>query len=144
MLQPNVDISFEPKIVVFLCNWCSYRITEASGVSSIKLNTNIKTVKVMCSGRVEPDFILKAFGAGADGVLVFGCHPDDCHYSRGSSKTMRRIALLQKMLSQLGIEDGRLRLEWVSPSEGDKFFAITNEMIEQIINLGPLAIKNKG
>jgi F420-non-reducing hydrogenase iron-sulfur subunit len=142
MLQPNIDMSFEPKIVAFLCNWCSYRITGPSVVSSVKLNTNIKIVRVMCSGRVEPDFILKAFASGADGVLVFGCQPGDCHYSEGNYKTLRRIALLQKMMSQLGIEDGRLRLEWISPSERDKFITITCEMTEQLKTLGPLTMKS--
>lgn len=98
----------------------------------------------MCSGRVEPDFILRALTSGADGVLVLGCQPGDCHYSEGNYKTLRRIALLKKMLSQLGIEDGRLRLEWVSPAEGNRFLAITDEMTEKIRKLGPLAIKSKG
>ncbi len=137
-------MSFEPKIVAFLCNWCSYRITEASGASPIKFNANISPIRVMCSGRVEPDFILRAFTSGADGILVLGCPPGDCHYSEGNYMTMRRIALLKKVLSQLGIEDGRLRLEWVSPSEGDRFLAITDEMTEQIKNWGPLAMKSKG
>jgi F420-non-reducing hydrogenase iron-sulfur subunit len=137
-------MSFEPKIVAFLCNWCSYRITEASGASPIKLNANISPIRVMCSGRVEPEFILKAFESGADGVLVFGCQPGDCHYSEGNYMTMRRIALLKKMLSQLGIEDGRLCLEWGSPLEGDRLRAITGEMTEQIRKLGPLAVKSKG
>ncbi|MGD0780095.1 MAG: hydrogenase iron-sulfur subunit [Dehalococcoidales bacterium] len=137
-------MSFEPKIVAFLCNWCSYRITDASGVSSVKLNTNIRPIRVMCSGRVEPDFILRAFESGADGVLVFGCQPGDCHYSEGNYKTLRRIALLKKTLSQLGIEDGRLRLEWVSPSEGDRFLAITGEMTEQVRKLGPFSGRNGG
>jgi F420-non-reducing hydrogenase iron-sulfur subunit len=137
-------MSFEPKIVAFLCNWGTYRMAGASSVSPVKFNTNIKTIRVMCSGRVEPDFVLKALESGADGVLVLGCVPGDCHYSEGNYKTMRRIALLKKMLSQLGIEDGRLRLEWVSPSEGDRFLAITGEMTEQIRKLGPLTIKGKG
>jgi F420-non-reducing hydrogenase iron-sulfur subunit len=96
----------------------------------------------MCSGRVEPDFILKAFTSGADGVLVFGCQLGDCHYSEGNYKTMRRIALLKKTLSQLGIEDERLRLEWVSPSEGDKFLAIAAEMTEQVSKLEPFSHRN--
>jgi len=144
MLQPNIDMSFEPKIVAFLCNWCSYRIIGASNVSSIKLNTNIRTIRVMCSGRVEPDFILKAFASGADGVLVFGCQPGDCHYSEGNYKTLRRVSLLQKMMSQLGIEDGRLRLEWVSPTEGSRFRNIAGDMTEQLRKLGPLALKSEG
>jgi F420-non-reducing hydrogenase iron-sulfur subunit len=93
---------------------------------------------------VEPDFILKALEYGADGILVLGCQPGDCHYSEGNYKTMRRIVLLKKMLSQLGIEDGRLRLEWVSPSEGDRFLAITDEMTEQIRKLGPFSRRNGG
>jgi F420-non-reducing hydrogenase iron-sulfur subunit len=97
----------------------------------------------MCSGRVEPDFILKAFNSGADGVLVFGCLPGDCHYFEGNYKTMRRIALLKKTLSQLGIEDERVRLEWVSPSEGDKFLAIAAEMTEQVSKLEPFS-RRKG
>jgi F420-non-reducing hydrogenase iron-sulfur subunit len=91
----------------------------------------------MCSGRVEPDFILKAFEAGADGILVLGCHPGDCHYNEGNYKTIRRIALLKKMLSQLGIEGERVRLEWVSASEGERFTHLTDEMTEQIRQLGP-------
>ncbi len=132
-------MSFEPRIVAFLCNWCSYRINAASIFSSEKLNANIKPVRVMCSGRVEPTFILSAFKSGADGVLVLGCQPGDCHYSEGNYKTLRRVVLLKKMMSQLGIEDGRLRLEWVSPTEGDKFLAITGEMTEQIRKLGPFS-----
>jgi len=98
----------------------------------------------MCSGRVEPDFILKAFEAGADGVLILGCHPGDCHYAEGNYKTIRRIALLKNMLSQLGIEDERLRLEWVSASEAGRFVSITNEMTEQVKKLGPFSHRNGG
>jgi F420-non-reducing hydrogenase iron-sulfur subunit len=137
-------MSFEPKIVAFLCNWCSYRVAGAAGTAPAKFNANIKPVRVMCSGRVEPDFILKAFASGADGVLVFGCQPGDCHYSEGNYRTLRRISLLKKMMSQLGIEEGRLRLEWVSPSEGDRFRDITNEMTEQIRKLGPFSHRNGG
>jgi len=98
----------------------------------------------MCSGRVEPAFVLKAFEAGADGVLVLGCHPGDCHYSEGNYKTIRRIALLKNLLSQLGIEDERLRLEWVSASEGGRFVSITYEMTEQVRKLGPFPRRNGG
>jgi len=110
----------------------------------MKCAPNVRPIRVMCSGRVEPEFILKAFKAGADGVLVLGCHPGDCHYLEGNYKTMRRIALLKKILSQLGIEDERLRLEWVSASEGGRFVSITNEMTEQIRKLGPFLRRNKG
>jgi F420-non-reducing hydrogenase iron-sulfur subunit len=136
-------MSFEPKIVAFLCNWCSHRVTEAGGAPAFKFGDNIKPVRVMCSGRVEPDFILKALDSGADGVLVIGCPPDDCHYTDGNYKAMRRIAMLKKMLSQLGIENERLRSEWLSPSEGDRFLAIIDEMTEQIKQLGPLTIRSE-
>jgi len=137
-------MNFEPKIVAFLCNWCSYRGADLAGTSRMKSAPNVRPIRVMCSGRVEPDFILKAFEAGADGVLVLGCHPGDCHYAEGNYKAIRRIALLKNMLSQLGIEDERLRLEWVSASEGGRFVAITNDMTEQVRKLGPFPHRNGG
>ena len=137
-------MSFEPKIVAFLCNWCSYRGADLAGTSRMKSAPNVRPIRVMCSGRVEPVFVLKAFEAGADGVLVLGCHPGDCHYSEGNYKTIRRIALLKNLLSQLGIEDERLRLEWVSASEGGRFVSITGEMTEQVRKLGPFPRRNGG
>jgi len=137
-------MSFEPKIVAFLCNWCSYRGADLAGTSRMKSPPNVRPIRVMCSGRVEPSFIMKAFEAGADGVLILGCHPGDCHYMEGNYQTMRRIALLKNMLSQLGVEDERLRLEWVSASEGGRFVSITNEMTEQVRNLGPFSHRNGG
>ena len=137
-------MSFEPKIVAFLCNWCSYRGADLAGTSRMKSAPNVRPIRVNCSGRVEPDFILKAYESGADGVLVLGCHPGDCHYVEGNYKTIRRIALLKKLLSQLGIEDERLRLEWVSASEGERFVSIANEMTEQIKKLGPFSLRNGG
>jgi len=137
-------MNFEPKIIAFLCNWCSYRGADLAGTSRMKSAPNVRPIRVMCSGRVEPDFILKAFEAGADGVLVLGCHPGDCHYGEGNYKTIRRIALLKNMLSQLGIEDERLRLEWVSASEGGRFVSITDEMTEQVKKLGPFPRRNGG
>jgi len=137
-------MSFEPKIVAFLCNWCSYRAADLAGTSRIKAVPNVRPIRVMCSGRVEPDFVLKAFQTGADGVLILGCHPGDCHYIEGNYKTMRRIALLKKMLSQLGIEDERLRLEWVSASEGGRFAEVTDDMTEQIRKLGPFSYSRNG
>ncbi len=137
-------MSFEPKIVGFLCNWCSYRGADLAGTSRKKYAPNVRVVRVMCSGRVEPTFILKAFEKGADGVLICACHPGDCHYSEGNYKTARRIPLLKKMLTQLGIEEGRVRLEWVSASEGDRFASIANEMTEQIRQLGPFKGDGRG
>lgn len=131
-------MSYEPKIVGLLCNWCSYQGADLAGTSRMKYAPNVRIVRVMCSGRVDPTFILKAFKLGADGVLVCGCHPGDCHYSEGNYKTARRIPLLRKMLKQLGIEEERVRLAWVSAAEADDFVAIVNEMTAQIKALGPL------
>ena len=130
-------MSFEPKIVAFLCNWCSYRGADLAGTSRMKSTPNVRPIRVMCSGRVEPALILKAFTAGADGVLVLGCHPGDCHYTEGNYKAARRIPLLKKMLEQFGIEDGRVRLAWVSASEGDSFVSIVNDITAKVRELGP-------
>jgi len=130
-------MSFEPKIVAFLCNWCSYRGADLAGTSRIKSAPNVRPIRVMCSGRVEPALILKAFTAGADGVLVLGCHPGDCHYSEGNYKAARRIPLLKKMLEQFGIEYERVRLDWVSASEGADFASITNDITAKVRELGP-------
>lgn len=130
---------FEPKIVGFLCNWCSYAGADLAGTSRMAYAPNVRPIRVMCSGRVDPTFVIKAFLEGADGVLVAGCHPpSDCHYQEGNLKAMRRIPLLKKMLKQLGIEEGRLRLEWVSASEGEKYARVVNEFTEQVRALGPL------
>ena len=128
---------FEPKIVAFLCNWCSYRGADLAGTSRIKCAPNVRAIRVMCSGRVEPAFILRAFELGADGVLVLGCHPGDCHYAEGNYKALRRMTLLKRVLAQLGIEEERFRLDWVSASEGDRFAHIVNEMTEKVRALGP-------
>ena len=136
---------FEPIIVGFLCNWCSYAGADLAGVSRIQYPTSIRIIRVMCSGRVDPAFILEAFKSGADGVLVAGCHlPSDCHYLSGNFKAQRRIALLKTILGQFGIEPERLRLEWVSASEGDRFATIVKDMTEQIKKLGPGPFKSKG
>lgn len=132
-------MSFEPKILGLLCNWCSYAGADLAGISRKKYAPNVRVVRVMCSGRVDPTFVLKAFEQGADGVLICGCHIGDCHYSEGNGKTARRVPLLKKMLAQFGIEEERVRLEWVSASEGDRFASIVNEMTEQIKALGPFS-----
>ncbi|HOX42106.1 MAG TPA: hydrogenase iron-sulfur subunit [Myxococcota bacterium] len=133
-------MSFEPKIVGFLCNWCSYTGADLAGTSRMKYLPNVRVVRIMCSGRLDPTFVLKAFHEGADGVLVAGCHPGDCHYQNGNMKTLRRIPLLQRMLEQLGIERDRLRLEWVSASEGERYQHVVNDFVEQIRKLGPLQL----
>jgi F420-non-reducing hydrogenase iron-sulfur subunit len=130
-------MAFEPKIVGFLCNWCSYAGADLAGTSRMKYAPNVRVIRVMCSGRVEPTFVLKAFKEGADGVLICGCHPGDCHYMEGNYKIARRIPLLKKMLSQFGIEEERLRLEWVSAAEGDRFASIVNDMTKKVKELGP-------
>jgi F420-non-reducing hydrogenase iron-sulfur subunit len=136
---------FEPRIVGFCCNWCSYRGADLAGTARTKCSPNVRIVRVMCSGRVEPTFILKALELGADGVLILGCHPGDCHYAEGNYKAARRMPLLKKMLAQLGIEEERVRLDWVSASEGDRFVSIVNEMTEKVKALGPLKRNgNKG
>ena len=129
---------FQPTIVGFVCNWCSYRAADMAGISRMKYPPNVRLVRVMCSGRVDPTFVLKAFAEGADGVLITGCHPGDCHYQEGNYKAQRRIKLLQKMLGQFGVEPERLRLEWISASEAERLRDVVNDFSEQIRRLGPL------
>jgi F420-non-reducing hydrogenase iron-sulfur subunit len=131
---------FEPVIVGFLCNWCSYTGADLAGTSRRHYLPNVRIIRVMCSGRVEPAFVLTALQDGADGVLVAGCHPGDCHYQEGNYKTLRRMTLLKKMLGQFGIEPERVRLEWISASEANRFVEVVNEMTEQIRALGPLKL----
>jgi len=132
------DHGFEPKIVAFFCNWCTYTAADLAGVSRIKYAPNARVIRVMCSGRVDPQFVLDAFAKGADGVLLGGCHPGDCHYAEGNYKTLRRMRLLARMLKDMGIEDGRFRLEWISGAEGEKVKTVVNDMVEKVRALGPL------
>jgi F420-non-reducing hydrogenase iron-sulfur subunit len=135
--------SFEPRIVAFLCNWCSYTGADLAGTSRKKYRSNVVAIRVMCSGRVDPEFVLKAFREGADGVLICGCHPGDCHYINGNHKTAGRYPMLVKMLEQFGIDPRRFRLEWVSASEGDRYAQVVNETIETVRALGPLEWKQR-
>jgi F420-non-reducing hydrogenase iron-sulfur subunit len=137
-------MTYEPKIVAFLCHWCSYTGADLAGTSRIKYSPAVRIVRVMCSGRMEPSFVLKAFKEGADGVLLCGCHPGDCHYQEGNYKALRRFHMLEQMLAQLGLEKGRVRLEWVSASEGDRFAKLADSFTEEIRQLGPLAWKRQG
>jgi len=134
---------FEPRIVGFLCRWCAYTGADLAGLSRIKYPPNITPIRVNCSGRVDPMLVMKAFAAGADGVLIAGCHPGDCHYINGNVKTMRRFKLLEQLLSQFGIEKERVRLEWVSASEGGRYARIVESMTEEIRSIGPLNWKQK-
>ena len=131
---------FEPKIVAFLCNWCSYSGADLAGVSRIKSSPNIRIIRTMCSGRVDPSFIIRAFELGADGVMVAGCHFGDCHYVEGNFKTMRRVEMLKMALRQFGIDERRLRLEWISASEAEKYAEVSFEFTEQVRDLGPLKL----
>ena len=139
MSETNNNNGFEPKIVAFLCNWCSYAGADSAGVARFQSPPNILPVRVMCSGRVSAEMILKAFMTGADGVLVLGCHIGDCHYDSGNHRTAKRIPLLRKLLIYMGIEPDRLRLDWVSASEAPKFAQVTKEFVEAVRVLGPLA-----
>ena len=135
---------FEPKLVGFLCTWCSYTGADLAGTARMMYAPNVRIIRIMCSGRVDPQFVMKAFQEGADGVFISGCHPGDCHYKDGNTKTLRRHRLLSRVLEQFGIERERFRLEWVSASEGTKFRQVCNEFTEQIRTLGPLNFKGNG
>ena len=134
-------MSFEPKIIGFLCNWCSYTGADLAGTSRMKYPPNMVAIRVMCSGRVDPGFILSAFQKGADGVIVCGCHPGDCHYVEGNYKCMRRMPLTKRIIKEFGIDEKRLRLEWISASEGAIFQEVITEFTEQIREIGPLELK---
>ncbi len=129
---------FEPKIIAFLCNWCSYAGADLAGVSREQYPPNILNIKVMCSSRVSPEHVYESFQDGADGVIIAGCHPGDCHYIDGNYKTMRKTELIWKMMDDMGINPDRLRLEWISSAEGGKFAKVMDEMTETIKDIGPL------
>jgi F420-non-reducing hydrogenase iron-sulfur subunit len=131
-------VEFEPKILAFLCNWCAYAGADFAGVSRMQYPSNIRAIRVMCSGRVDPSFILEALKNGADGIFIGTCHPGDCHYQTGNYKTIRRVLLTKKLLQQLGIEQERLRLEYISATEGKKFAVAVKDFVEKLRKLGPL------
>ena len=130
--------AWEPRIVGFLCFWCSYTGADSAGTARMKYAPNVDIIKVMCSGRIDPELITMAFARGADGVMVLGCHIGDCHYVSGNHKTMVRMPLLRRILEGSGIEPERFRHEWVSAAEGEKFSKLVTEMTEQVRALGPL------
>ena len=134
---------FEPKIIGFLCNWCSYAGADLAGVSRIQYPPNIRVVRVMCSGRIDPIIPLEVFMRGADGVIVLGCHPADCHYVEGNLYEERKIKMLKKLLALTGFGPERLRLDWVSASEGQRFAQIVTEFTDQIKRLGPSPVSGK-
>jgi len=129
--------NFEPKIVAFLCNWCSYAGADLAGTSRVQYPPNIRVIRVMCSSRITPLFVLKAFKEGADGVLVSGCHPGDCHYLKGNYYTRRRMLLFKQMLEYAGIDPRRFQMSWVSASEGGKFGEVVEAVVKEVKELGP-------
>ncbi len=129
---------FEPKIVAFVCNWCSYGGADIAGSKRLQYSPNVKLIRVMCSGRVDTQFIMEALRDGADGIMVLGCHPGDCHYIEGNYRTMKRHGMLKLLLKQLNIEEDRVILDWVSASEGEKFAKVVDKMNARITELGPL------
>ena len=133
----GADKGFEPRIIGFLCNWCSYTGADLAGTSRLQYPPNIRIIKVMCSGRVNPQFVVKALQEGADGVLVSGCHPGDCHYIDGNMHARRKLTLLRDHLENMGIEPERFQVSWVSASEGIKFQEVVTNFTEQIKKLGP-------
>lgn len=134
---------WEPRIVAFFCNWCTYTAADLAGVSRMKYAPNARVIRVMCSGRIDPQFILDAFSKGADGVLVGGCHPNDCHYIEGNYKMLRRERLLKRVLADMGIDEKRFRLEWISAAEGDKVKRVMDEMVAELRPLGPLNLPGR-
>lgn len=133
---------FEPRIVAFLCNWCSYAGSDVAGLQRMKYPPTVRIIRVMCSGRVEPSFILEALRDGADGVLVGGCHIGNCHYISGNKKCVARIALTKELLKQLGINPKRLRLEWISSSESGKFVKIVEDFTKDLKKMGQNPLKS--
>ncbi|MDD2665976.1 MAG: hydrogenase iron-sulfur subunit [Methanocellales archaeon] len=127
----------DPKIVAFCCNWCSYAGADLAGVSRMQYPPNVRIIKVMCSGRVEPSFVLRAFEGGIDGVLITGCHIGDCHYISGNLRAEDRVKMTKELLKTLGLEEERLRLEWISASEGEKFASVIKEFVEDLKSMGP-------
>ena len=136
--------SWIPNIVAFCCNWCSYAGADLAGVSRHQYAPNVKIIRLMCSGRVEPEFVIRAFELGADGVIVTGCHIGDCHYISGNEKAETRMNMTSELLDILGLGKERLRLEWISASEGEKFARTMNEFTEKIQSLGPNSLKKDG
>lgn len=135
--------NFEPNIIAFLCNWCSYAGADLAGTSRLNYPPNVKAIRVMCSGRVDPSFVLEALKDGADGVLVAGCHLGDCHYQSGNYKTARRMKLLKKLLTDLNVDPKRLRFEYISASEGQKFADTVTSFVAELKQMGPSPLREE-
>ncbi len=133
-----MSTTFEPKIIGFLCNWCSYRAADLAGSARIKYAPNVRIIRVMCSGRIDPTFVMKALSMGADGVMIAGCHPGECHYVEQNYKAMRRFSMIKHTLRQMGVEDERVRLVWASAAEGQQLAEAIDKFVEDVKHLGPL------
>ena len=137
-IQEQPTLTFEPVIIGFTCNWCSYRAADLAGTARVKYPPNVRLIRMMCSGRLDPAFVMKALANGADGVLITGCHPGECHYLEQNYKALRRFLLLRRTLAQLGIEPGRIKLVWASAAEGVKLAGEIAKMVEEVRLMGPL------
>ena len=137
MRPSDQQTNFKPKIVVFCCNWCSYAGADLAGVSRLQIEPHFRVIRTMCSGRIEPEFVLKTFQNGIDGVMITGCHPGDCHYINGNYKTIRRYYFLKSLLNEFGVDTGRLKLHFISAGEGIEFQKKINAFIDEIKQLGP-------
>jgi F420-non-reducing hydrogenase iron-sulfur subunit len=133
----EVQTEFKPKILAFCCNWCAYAGADLAGVSRFQMPTNVRVIRVMCSGRVPPELVIRALANGLDGVMILGCHPGECHYSEGNYLTRRRAHVLKRLLEYIGVEPERFQLRWVSAAEGAKFSAVVKETADKITALGP-------
>jgi len=133
--------AFEPRIVALFCTWCAYTGADLAGISRLRYAPNVRPIRLMCSGRVDPQFVLAALREGADGVLIGACHPGDCHYQEGNDNALRRFELLRRLLREMGVEEERVRLEYISASEGEKVQRVCNEMTERVRGLGPLRLQ---
>ncbi len=143
MGESVVAAGFEPRIVVFACNWCSYAGADTAGISRLPYSPKIRVIRTMCSGRVSTNHVLRAFTLGADGVLVSGCHIGDCHYIFGNHWALKQFEVTKNLLHRLGLEDGRVRLEWVSAAEGSRWGEVIDEFVGQIKKLGPSPLNHK-
>jgi len=137
-MSENINKNFEPKIIAFFCNWCTYLAADLAGTSRMKYAPNVRLIRMMCSGRLDPTFVLRALSGGADGVMITGCHPGECHYMEQNYKALRRFLLLRRVLKGMGIEPERVKLVWASAAEGARFASETTMFVEEIRKLGPL------
>ncbi len=137
------DEAYDPKLVGFLCNWCCYAGADLAGVSRFQYPTNIRVIRVMCSGTIEPEIVLEAFIRGADGVFIGGCHIGDCHYATGNHHTEMKLKVMQKLIERSGFDPARLRLEWVSAAEGQRFSEVMKEFTSQLAALGPSEVRTE-